>query len=133
MLDTADEELLSVSASCSVTGLSIGGGVADWTVDDSVLVVRDASVGLISLTLLRSACRFLNVFLEVGDVDESVSNLRLVEAFPKTGATPVVLSESFGLFDGEGPGNCNVGIVGWLKVIGDDGSTAIDIVPVASV
>jgi hypothetical protein len=48
------------------------------------------------------SCPFRKVFRAVGDVADSVSNLRLVEPFPNIGVTLEVLSVNFGRFEGDG-------------------------------
>ena len=70
------------------------------------------------------------MFRLVGDVADSVSNLKLVEALPNALARLDVFSDSFGLFEGDGPGGSKVGTVCWLQDMREDGSSATDIVPV---
>ena len=49
------------------------------------------------------------MFLAVGDVADSGSILKLVDPLPNTGAALEVLSDSFGLFEGEGHGGSSLG------------------------
>lgn len=70
-------------------------------------VERLDSVGRLGLepgafTLGSSSCALLKVFRMVGDVAESVSSRRLVAFLPKFDGRTVVLSDSFGRFEGDG-------------------------------
>lgn len=70
-------------------------------------VARSDSVGRLgrepgTFTLGSSSCALLKVFLTVGEVAESVSSRRLVAFLPNVDGKIVVLSDSFGRFDGVG-------------------------------
>ena len=70
---------------------------------------------------------FWKVFRIVGDVADSVSNLRLVAFLPNMGATFAVLSDNLGRFEGGGTGGSREGMLAGPNVAGDEGSTATDI------
>lgn len=55
-----------------------------------------------ALTLGSSSCALLKVLRTVGEVADSVSSLRLVAFLPNVGGRIVVLSDSFGRFEGDG-------------------------------
>ena len=101
----------------------------------STFVASGVNAGLLALALdFRSRfCPLRKVFLAVGDVADSVSNLKLVDPFPYTGLTFEVLSDSFGFFDGEGPGGSSVGTTCCVYVIGDEGRRVSDMVLVPMV
>jgi len=94
------------------SGSSIFDGVGGGVNTVGTFVANGVNTGFFDPTTgVRSPfCLFLKVFLAVGDVADSVSNLRLVEALPNTGLTSEVLSVNFGLFEGDG----NVDAACWL-------------------
>ena len=124
-IDAAEDEALSAVSAGSGSWMHEGvDGDSVGTATTSV--ARGVSVGFFGFVPdARSGfCAFRNVFLVVGDVAESVSNLKLVEPLPEIGATLDVFSDSFGLFEGEGMSSRG----GWLYAIGAEGSMASDMV-----
>ena len=95
-----------------------------------VVVARGVNAGLRGRLLESCSCPLRNVFLAVGDVAESVSNLRLVAFLPTSDVRLAVLSDSFGL-----PNVALAGVRGVCSdccrhVVGAGGSIVSDIVPV---
>lgn len=125
VVEAADDAVLSTvsaesgSSTCEGVGSSVTTGV-------TLLVAKGVNASLFGLVsgMRFDSCRFRNVFLTVGDVAESVSNLRLVEPLPKMGATLEVLRESLGLFEGEGIDSRSAD---WPYAIGAGGNMASDI------
>lgn len=79
-------------------------------------VARLDSVGLLGLTpgadpgeFESSSWALLNVLRMVGEVADKVSNRRLVAFLPKVEGSKVVLSDSFGRFEGVGALESNGG------------------------
>lgn len=101
--DAADEDGRSPGVVFAESGSSIRKGVGACVDGDSTLVARGLRAGLLNLVADRGLCVLRNVFLAVGDVADSVSNLRLVDPLPYTGSTFVVFNDNLGRFEGDGP------------------------------
>lgn len=97
--DEADAEDRADS-SCCVSSCSIVKSCRDRFVLSGLRAGFDTRESLVRCSV--GLCAFRNVFLAVGDVADNVSNLKLVEPFPKTVGTLSVSSESFGRLAGDG-------------------------------